>query len=248
MVEYCKKCKACIAGDTIKMNSFEKVMNYWKENQSLKLKTVSPQSMERGMCNKCYPYKGLYIKCKCGKEFYKFPSQKRKYCSLECYWKYKEIGSPWNIGKKASFETRKKQSISHKKAWDEGRMSHRKKLIGDLNHSKNPQVIAKIRRTHEENGRWVKLSKLTDWEFYKRNVLLYTDRDYVFDLWDGECFYCKKYIKNEPKWSKYEPTVDHKISIIYGFKNKLKEHEIADIDNLCIACRSCNSSKRENVR
>jgi len=188
------------------------------------------------------------ITCKCKREFYEYPSQSRKYCSLNCYWKYRDKSSSWNIGRKHSPETIRKLKIGHKRMWDEGKMKNRKKLLGDLNHSKKQEVKDKIRKTHEKNGLWIPLNKLTDWEFYKRNVLLLTDRDYVFDSWNGKCYYCRKFIENEPKWSKFEPTIDHKISIIYGFNNKINDHDLADINNLVISCRSCNSSKRENVR
>lgn len=40
------------------------------------------------------------------------------------------------------------------------------------------------------------------------------------------------------------PTIDHKISIYYGFKNKISFEEISDINNLCITKRSINSKKR----
>ena len=158
--------------------------------------------------------------CRCNKKFKSFQSARRKYCSFECYKKYKEKRSPWNLGKKASEETRKKMSNIRKKLWSEGKMSHRRKLIGDLNHSKTPEVKDKIRKTHEKNGLWTPLNQLNDWEFYKRNVLLVTDRKRAFKNWDGACFYCKKDIRDKPKWSKFEPTVDHKKSIFYGFHNK----------------------------
>ena len=187
------------------------------------------------------------IVCKCGKEFSSFKSAKRKYCSLACSGRYKPNVSFWK-GKKMPESMKRNLSKSHKKMWDDGKMDNRKKLLGDLNHSKNPRVKAKIRKTHESNGIWTPLNQLSDWEFYKRNVLLMTNRGKAYENWDGKCYYCAKYIREEPKWSKLEPTIDHKTSIFFGFHNKLKEEDIAAITNLVISCRSCNCSKRENVR
>ena len=37
--------------------------------------------------------------------------------------------------------------------------------------------------------------------------------------------------------------LDHKISIIYGFKNNISPEEIGDISNLCMTKKGINSSK-----
>ena len=42
--------------------------------------------------------------------------------------------------------------------------------------------------------------------------------------------------------SKY-PSLDHKVSILYGFENGIPPEEISDLKNLCITKRSLNSSK-----
>lgn len=186
--------------------------------------------------------------CPCGVIFKSFKSTERVYCSLACCWKYKEKQSPWNIGRKHSPETIEKLKISHKRMWDEGKMDNRKKLLGDLNHSKKSEVKEKIRKSHEKNGIWTPIEQLTEWQRYKRHVQSLTLRNIVFREWKGYCYYCNKYIKEEPKWSKYEPTLDHKKSIFFGFHNNINPEQIADINNLCISCRSCNCSKRENVR
>jgi len=189
----------------------------------------------------------ILLLCPCRKQFKSFSSSKRKYCSLECSGKFKQQVSFWK-DKQMPKELREKLSLAHKKMWAEGKMDNRKKLLGDLNHSKKQEVKDKIRQTHEATGKWTKKEDLSNWEFYKRNVLLLTDRIQAFKNWNGKCFYCKREIKNEPKWSKFEPTIDHKKSIIYGFNNHIKEEIIAEQENLCISCRSCNCSKRENVR
>jgi hypothetical protein len=48
---------------------------------------------------------------------------------------------------------------------------------------------------------------------------------------------------NDPSY----PTIDHKISVYFGFINKIDPTEIGSIDNLCITKRSINSKKREMI-
>jgi len=83
---------------------------------------------------------------------------------------------------------------------------------------------------------------------YKKNVRRYTNKNkkLLFDKWDGNDFYDKEYImenlKLKPSCPDY-PTIDHKISVKYGYLNGISESEIGCIDNLCITKRKINSSK-----
>lgn len=68
----------------------------------------------------------------------------------------------------------------------------------------------------------------------------------ILKNWDGIDYYDFDYIgdnykldSNDPKY----PTIDHKISIYYGYINNISPSEIADISNLCITKRCINSSK-----
>lgn len=65
--------------------------------------------------------------------------------------------------------------------------------------------------------------------------------------WDGYDYYSNEYIFNNfdldfnnPDY----PTIDHKISIYYGFTSNISPIEIGSITNLCITKRSINSSKQ----
>ena len=64
---------------------------------------------------------------------------------------------------------------------------------------------------------------LSEWLLYRRFVRRLTERNRNF------------------------PTVDHKISIVYGFKNNTPPEEISKIENLCITKRKINSSKSHNI-
>lgn len=72
----------------------------------------------------------------------------------------------------------------------------------------------------------------------------------LYENWDGKDYYDGEYLKenfelehNNPKY----PTIDHKKSVYYGFKNNIPASEIADISNLCITKRCINSAKRDMI-
>jgi len=76
----------------------------------------------------------------------------------------------------------------------------------------------------------------------KRNI------DELYENWDGYDFYDNSYIfdnfnleHNDPKY----PTIDHKISVYYGYINGIDPSEIAKVGNLCFTKRSINSKKRD---
>jgi endogenous inhibitor of DNA gyrase (YacG/DUF329 family) len=127
-------------------------------------------------------------------------------------------------------------------------------------------ILDKIRKTKENNGDWIPLSDKKKFDLYKRNVMNITYRKWkkeLFDRWDGlDAYDGQKLITNEEyrklknidKISKMvnmnplQPTIDHKISIYYGYLNNIPEEEIAYIDNLCICSRRNNTRKSCRVR
>lgn len=65
-----------------------------------------------------------------------------------------------------------------------------------------------------------------------------------YDYYDGEYILENyKFDHNDPKY----PTIDHKISVYYGFKNNIAPDVIADILNLCVTKRCINSKKRDII-
>jgi hypothetical protein len=83
---------------------------------------------------------------------------------------------------------------------------------------------------------------------YRRMVGHYTNKfkKELFEKWDGYDFYDGEYIKdnfNLKSSNRLYPTIDHKISVFYGFMNKINEKEIARLDNLVITKKCINSSK-----
>ncbi len=67
---------------------------------------------------------------------------------------------------------------------------------------------------------------------YWKVLLAKNDGEYIKDNFDLD--------HNDPKY----PTVDHKISISYGFNNKIDPNQIGDIKNLCVTKRNLNCLKR----
>jgi hypothetical protein len=89
----------------------------------------------------------------------------------------------------------------------------------------------------------------TDYELYRRDVDMMTRRikNKLFEEWDGYDYYDNELIIDNlllyPGDSRY-PTIDHKISVYYGFINNMSVDVISNINNLCITKRGINSSKR----
>lgn len=115
--------------------------------------------------------------------------------------------------------------------------------------SQNEEIINRSLRTRTENGFMVAKEDLDDYKAYSRIVRKLTNRvlKRLFESWDGVDYYDGEFIKgNFAFGSKHRlyPSVDHKISVYYGFKNNIPAEEIADISNLCITKRSINSAKR----
>jgi hypothetical protein len=76
----------------------------------------------------------------------------------------------------------------------------------------------------------------------KKNIRKYNFKE----KWNGLDYYDNEYILdnlNLNHTSPLYPTIDHKISIFYGFNNNISVYEISNIENLCITKRKINSSK-----
>lgn len=116
--------------------------------------------------------------------------------------------------------------------------------------------LPKIRKTHEQNGNWIPLEKLSDFQKYRRKVMFESKKNIkeLWKKWDGLDFYSgEKLITNEeyklifPENSvnknKLQPSVDHKFPILLGFLENIDYKFIGSINNLCITSRQNNSKK-----
>jgi hypothetical protein len=92
-------------------------------------------------------------------------------------------------------------------------------------------------RTNYKNY-WLKVKVITN--KYKKEL---------FENWDGLDFYDGEYIKDNfilPSGNKEYPTIDHKISVNYGYINNISPEDIGKLENLCITKRTINSRKNKN--
>jgi len=102
--------------------------------------------------------------------------------------------------------------------------------------------------TNIKNGNQIPDNLITPFLLYKRKCRNLTNKvkGELFSNWDGYDYYDGEFIKNNlllnHKVNIY-PTIDHKITIWYGFMNNLTVEEISSINNLCITKRSINSRK-----
>jgi hypothetical protein len=89
---------------------------------------------------------------------------------------------------------------------------------------------------------------LKEWNLYKREVKRFTriNKKKLYEDWDGNDYYDGESIYSYLSYKhthRFYPTIDHKISVYYGFKNSIDPIIVGSIDNLCITKRFINSSK-----
>jgi transcription elongation factor Elf1 len=94
-------------------------------------------------------------------------------------------------------------------------------------------------------------------EIYDENYYLYRNEvrrltkksvKKLLENWNGKDYYDGEFIKDNFNLShldKNYPTIDHKISVYYGYKNKIDPKLISSVDNLCMTKHRINSLKRE---
>ena len=107
------------------------------------------------------------------------------------------------------------------------------------------ESLLKRKQTRIKNGLQISDELLTAFQLYKKEVDKETrkHKKNLYTNWAGRCFYSNRLIYNEPKWSKYEPTIDHVVSIFFGFTNNWSPKIVGGYDNLVICCRYINSKK-----
>jgi hypothetical protein len=93
-----------------------------------------------------------------------------------------------------------------------------------------------------------KKDTLPEFNLYRYNCynLTLKNKKELLNKWNGFDYYDNEYIKNNFNLfyqDKNYPTIDHKISIYYGFRHKLSIQDISSIDNLCLTKRTINSKK-----
>lgn len=95
---------------------------------------------------------------------------------------------------------------------------------------------------------YIPIEKKTEFDIYKNEVwkLTYRVKKRLIEDWNGYDYYDNELIKDNYNLhynNNNYPSIDHKISIHYGFINKIDPSIIGDIKNLCITKRSINRKK-----
>jgi len=105
----------------------------------------------------------------------------------------------------------------------------------------------KRRELLESSGAWTPRISMNEFLLYSKLVWIVTRKHemVLFDSWNGRDYYTEEeLITNKKEYnSPLYRTIDHKISVRYGFLNGISPEIIGDIDNLCICSRSNNSKK-----
>jgi len=106
----------------------------------------------------------------------------------------------------------------------------------------------KRKNTRIENGRQLPDNMRSLYFLYRRQIDNISDilKYKLLDNWDGFDYYDNEYIKDNFNLSpndKNYPTLDHKISVYYGFLNDISVEEISKIENLCFTKNYLNCRK-----
>lgn len=115
---------------------------------------------------------------------------------------------------------------------------------------KSKEIILKSKKTKIYKGIQLPDDILTKFNLYKKECRNITNKNKneLLKNWNGFDYYDNEYIKEyynlHPNDKRY-PTIDHKISVWYGFNNDISPIEICSIDNLCITKRGINSLKNK---
>lgn len=119
-----------------------------------------------------------------------------------------------------------------------------KNKYGVDNVNQNKFIKNKSKNTRIKKGNQISDELLSSLEKYKREVriITYSYKKELFEKWNGYDYYDNEYIKNLTD-RKNRPTIDHKISVSFGFKNNINPEIIGNISNLVITKGKINSQK-----
>lgn len=149
----------------------------------------------------------------------------------------------------------KLESIKNKK--DMFRMNENRKntcldRYGIDNVSKVFHIKEKAKQTRIEKGLSIPDNMLDEWNVYRRKVrnITKSNKKELYEKWNGYDYYDNEFIKGYFSYNhthRFYPTIDHKISIYFGFVSGISPLEIGDIENLCITKRYINCTKSRMI-
>ena len=112
--------------------------------------------------------------------------------------------------------------------------------------------LEKAKLTRIVNGNQIPDGLLTDFEKYYKKIKSLTRKikNQLLEEWNGFDYYDNNFILEnfnlEAKDTNY-PTIDHKISVLFGFLNNISAEKICKLENLCITKRCINSMKNSKT-
>ena len=119
-----------------------------------------------------------------------------------------------------------------------------------------PEIKQIRRAAYERIGKWRSQAEKNAWELYRNEVRSFTRqaRKVLLAQAHENCFYSGvRLVSNEEFRATHpglhvtrnplRPVVDHKVSVISGFKNKIPASVIGSLENLCICTQRANSQK-----
>ena len=112
----------------------------------------------------------------------------------------------------------------------------------------DPNIRILISKTKSDKGLQRPTDEIEEFRIYRNRINNITKliKPTLLENWNGYDYYDNEYIKGNFKLdynNRLYPTIDHKISVLYGFLNGISEEEISDISNLCITKRFINCNK-----
>ena len=119
-----------------------------------------------------------------------------------------------------------------------------------------PAIKSRRRDAYERIGMWKSQAEKTAWELYRCEVRAFTRQSrklllaqhHTYCFYSGECLISNaefqathpgQHVTRNP----LRPVVDHKISVIHGFKNNIPASVIGGLDNLCVCTQRANAQK-----
>ena len=107
------------------------------------------------------------------------------------------------------------------------------------------EIVNKARETIKRKYGFKTDDELECFERYRKEVRRHTNSIKNNIVKSSKCYYTNIIMdyENKDNHNKFQATIDHKKSIIYGFKNNIDPSIIGNINNLCFCCRFVNSIK-----
>ncbi len=121
-----------------------------------------------------------------------------------------------------------------------------------LNPNYKDNISKSLIKYFKNNSSYISYDELEGYKKYKNKVDRLTNKNKkkLLENWDGFDYYDKQNIKDNFILNYNHinyPTIDHKYSILYGFKNKFSAEFIGSVENLCFTKRIINSKKGSHI-